>query len=439
MTDRHPPPLDLAIEQSTEPVRRLPAFDRAVEQSAEPVRRLPALDRAVEQSAEPARRLPALELAGRQTAEPARGAAGGRHLAALDVVRVLTVGLVIAVHTVSLQPGGIGWSNGAVLVVTHVSREVFFLLTAFVLTYAYRGQPWPAFWRRRFLLVGVPYLVWSAIYVLAAGQPRRLPVALLTGTASYHLYFLLVSMQLYLVFPLLRRLLRATAGRHRAVFVAAVAYQLTAYAILPHLIARPDALLISYLGFVVVGGIAAVHAVPLLAWTGRHRGAVLLSAIAVTVCGLGWFVLQTVVLHRDPTTASAVFQPLIVIESVAVAWAFLALGLSRRGEAFRTGAFRVGAFRAGAFRAGAFRTRVFRAGADVSFGVYLAHPLLLQGLLVAGLGGLVAGLPQPLVTLLALAVVVPAVYLICAVVVAALRRTRLSLALTGHPLPGGSR
>ena len=47
--------------------------------------------------------------------------------------------------------------------------------------------------------------------------PRSLVflVALVTGTASYHLYFLLVSMQLYLVFPLLRRLLRATAGRHR--------------------------------------------------------------------------------------------------------------------------------------------------------------------------------------------------------------------------------
>jgi len=37
------------------------------------------------------------------------------------------------------------------------------------------------------------------------------------------------------------------------------------------------------------------------------------------------------------------------------------------------------------------------------------------------------------ITLLALAVAVPAVYLTCAAVVAALRHTRLSLALTGHP------
>jgi peptidoglycan/LPS O-acetylase OafA/YrhL len=363
-------------------------------------------------------------------AEPSPGR--GRHLAALDVVRVLTVALVISVHAVSSQPGGVGWSNGAVLMVMHVSREVFFLLTAFVLTYAYRGRPWPAFWRRRFLLVGVPYLVWTAIYVLAAGDPWRFPIAALTGTGSYHLYFLLVSMQLYLVFPLLRRLLRATAGRHRALFAAAVAYQVTAYALLPRVIAQPDALLISYLGFVVVGGIAAWHAEALVAWTASHRPTVFWSTAAVIAAGLGWFALQTLVLSHGPTTASAVFQPAIVVESVAVAWTFLALGLPRRGAAGGLPPF-----------AG----RVFRVGADVSFGVYLGHPLLLQALLAAGLGTLVAGLPRPVITFLTLAVAVPAVYLICAVVTRALRRTPLSLALTGHPAvapvvpvsPGGLR
>jgi peptidoglycan/LPS O-acetylase OafA/YrhL len=332
-------------------------------------------------------------------------------LPALDVVRVLTVGLVISVHTVSLQPGGVGWSNGAVLMVAHVSREVFFLLTAFVLTYAYRDRPdvrWPAFWRRRYLLVGVPYLVWSAIYVLAAGRPSLFPVAVLTGTASYHLYFLLVSMQLYLVFPLLRRLLRVTAGRHRWLLAAAVAYQVAAYVLVPLLFARPDSLLISYLGFIVVGGVVAVHATPFLAWTAGHRRSVLLGTSGILGLGLAWFWFQLGVLGRDPSTASAVFQPAVVLESFAVAWAFLALGLTWHG-------------------------RVFRVGADVSFGVYLAHPLLLQGLLATGFFAGAAHWPNPLVTALALTVAVPAIYLTCAAVASALRRTPLSLALTGHP------
>ena len=43
--------------------------------------------------------------------------------------------------------------------------------------------------------------------------------------ARYHLYFLLVSMQIYLLFPLIRWVLRKTEGYHRWLLAAAVAYQ----------------------------------------------------------------------------------------------------------------------------------------------------------------------------------------------------------------------
>jgi hypothetical protein len=66
------------------------------------------------------------------------------HLHCLDLVRVLTVALVIGVHTVSQQPGGTGLTNGALLTVMHVSREVFFLLTAmtwgFLVSLLFTGQ-----------------------------------------------------------------------------------------------------------------------------------------------------------------------------------------------------------------------------------------------------------------------------------------------------------
>lgn len=343
------------------------------------------------------------------------------HLISVDLVRVLTVALVIGVHTVSQEPGGTGLTSGALLTVMHVSREVFFLLTAFVLVYTYRDRAatdWPGFWRRRYLLIGVPYLVWTAVYVSAAGEPSAFLREVLSGRATYHLYFLLVSMQLYLIFPVLLRLLRATARRPGRLLAAAAAYQLAAYAVAPHLSDYPDRLLVCYLGFVVAGGVAAVHAETFLAWTRRHRRPVLLATAAAAAAGVGWFLVQVEWLGRTTVAASAVFQPVVVVESFAVAWAFLALGLAWED-------------------AGAPGRRRVRAVADASFGVYLAHPLLLQGLLAAGaatgLTAAAAGLPGPVVTAVAMLVAVPLVYLSCAWAAALLRRTPLSLPLTGHP------
>jgi peptidoglycan/LPS O-acetylase OafA/YrhL len=79
---------------------------------------------------------------------------------------------------------------------------------------------------------------------------------------------------------------------------------------------------------------------------------------------------------------------------------------------------------------------LFRTGAEASFGVYLAHPLLLQGivalLVASGLETRASHLPDVAITAITLLVGVPVIYLTCAAVAAGLRRTPLSLPLTGH-------
>ena len=54
----------------------------------------------------------------------------------------------------------------------HVTREVFVLLSAFVLTYSYRerGLERRRFWRRRYPLVVIPYIAWTAVYAVADGS-----------------------------------------------------------------------------------------------------------------------------------------------------------------------------------------------------------------------------------------------------------------------------
>jgi peptidoglycan/LPS O-acetylase OafA/YrhL len=323
-----------------------------------------------------------------------------------------------------------------VLTVAHVSREVFFLLTAFVLTYSYRNRPVRplSFWRKRFLFVAVPYVAWSVIYFLA-DSPKLDPISsaaltLLTdladGAARYHLYFLLVSMQIYLVFPLLRAMLRATRRYHAILLFVCIAYQVTFYLAvqqewsigpLTGWLRRPDAWLSTYLGFVIAGGIAAWHAEDLVAWIRAHLGRTFACCGATVGIGIAVFYAQVFIEGQNPLIASEVFQPIVVIESFGIATAFLALGVlwQDRGRPAK---------------------RWVRKGSDASFGIYLAHPLLIQALDVAsaatGLTVLAQHASPNLVLVIEVVVIVPLFYVLAGTIATLARRTPLSLALAGR-------
>jgi len=355
----------------------------------------------------------------------------------LDLFRVLVVAFVVGVHTLSF---GVATSTpvGAFVTVFHTSRELFFLLTAFVLTYNYGqrdGIRWRPFWRKRYALVVPAYLAWSAIYFCFDHQ-RLDPVSgtllhfgrdLLDGGARYQMYFLLVTMQVYLAFPLLRWLQRRTAGHHLALLAAACGYQVAfTLAVQHHLVTSgvvgsylrdPSPWLPSYVLYVVAGGVAAWHFERLAAFTRRHT-ALAVPAFAAGLCaGLGAYFGAIVAAGQSPVTASAVFQPAVIAESLCFGWALLAVSLRWADR-------------------GARHRRLVSAGADGSFGIFLAHPLVLQGLLAltAATGVLAALRSAPVGLQLAalLGVAVPLIYGLSGVLAVAVRHTPLSLPLTGR-------
>jgi len=133
------------------------------------------------------------------------------HLWQLDVIRVSAFCAVIAVHAIDVtqQPSNVVAAGALMLL--QFGREVFFVLTGFVLVYAARTRTPAAlsFWRRRLPTAVLPYLAWTAIYFAYSiiGPARLQPswkglwADIVSGNAEYHLYFLLVIMQLYVVFP----------------------------------------------------------------------------------------------------------------------------------------------------------------------------------------------------------------------------------------------
>jgi peptidoglycan/LPS O-acetylase OafA/YrhL len=388
-----------------------------------------------------------------EAAAPAAAAAPARsrpHIVAFDMIRLIIMVFVVGVHTLAFGGGQVTLALGAVTTVFHTSRELFLLLTALVLTYNYghrKRLDWLRFWRRRYWLVLPAYVTWSAIYYAADGSGRGpFPSAflhdLLNAGARYHLYFLLVSMQIYLLFPVFRWVLRKTEGHHGHLWLAtaAVAYQLWLTCALHYHLGRPAAgplaeflngagqgiWVDSYVLYVVAGAIAGWHFEQICAFTRRHLGTVWRIALAAAVgvvAGIGTYLIEIYGFGATPANASAVFQPIVVVEAIAFGWALLGGGLlwSDRGAPHR---------------------KFCAAGSASSFGIYLAHPLVLQGLIAlagasflgpdGGLLGAVRRAPDGLEVVALLGVAVPIIYGVAWVIASAARRTPLSLMLTGR-------
>ena len=364
------------------------------------------------------------------------------------MIRLIIMVFVVSVHTLAFAGGNVTMSIGAVTTVFHTSRELFLLLTALVLTYNYGRRPLKAgrFLRRRFWLVLPAYITWSAIYYAADGHSRgAFPAAflhdLLNAGARYHLYFLLVSMQIYLLFPLIRWVLKKTEGYHAWLFGVALAYQAWLTVGLHYRVGRQGNGLIAqflngagqgywidtYVLYVVAGALAGWHFEQLCAFTRRHLRSgwrVALLAAAGVAAGIGVYLIEIEVFGATPNNASAVFQPVVIFEALAFGWALLGAGLlwSDRGAPLR---------------------KFCAAGSASSFGIYLAHPLVLQALLlIAGSryfgahGGLIGWLHRlshsSFEVLILLFIAVPLIYACAWMIASAVRRTPVSLLLTGR-------
>ena len=151
-------------------------------------------------------------------------------------------------------------------------------------------------------------------------------------------------MQIYLLFPLIRWVLKKTEGYHAWLFGAALAYQAWLTVGLHYKVGRHgNGALAQFLNaagqgywvdtyvlYVVAGALAGWHFERLCAFTRRHLrsgGRVALVAAAGVAAGIGVFLIETEVFGATPDNASAVFQPVVIFEALAFGWALLGAGL----------------------------------------------------------------------------------------------------------------
>jgi hypothetical protein len=182
----------------------------------------------------------------------------------------------------------------------------------------------------------------------------------------------------------------------------------------------------TYVLYVVAGAIAGWHFEQICVFTRRYLGTVpriALTAGVGVVAGVGTYLIEIYGFGATPANASAVFQPIVILEALAFGWALLGAGLlwSDRGAPHK---------------------KFAAAGSASSFGIYLAHPLVLQGLLLltgasflgpdGGWLGAIRRAPDGLTVLVLLFVAVPIIYAAAWLIASAARRTPASLMLTGR-------
>jgi peptidoglycan/LPS O-acetylase OafA/YrhL len=350
------------------------------------------------------------------------------HLWQVDVMRLLTFAAVISVHSLAFTEQPDNSVAAGAMMLLQFGREVFFALTAFVLTYTLldRRIGFRAVWRKRLLYVGVPYLAWTVIYYLysvGTGQVRpsltTFAIDVVSGGAMYHLYFLLVTLQLYLVFPAILAFVRRTAHVAGRVLIAVSVVNLAWLAVLQYVPSPGGSgrwvwdhayeLLPTYSMYVLAGCYAAAH-LPHLQQVLRAHGNRLVALAGLATAGaLGVYALQLT--SMAPRLADSVLQPAMALSCAAAIIVLYLIG-TRWAEGRRR------------------HQRQVEALSDVSFGVYLSHPLILA-VLVDFLGFGNTGQKFPPVVATIGAFVISTVGGIAIALLA--RRTPLSLALAGRP------
>jgi peptidoglycan/LPS O-acetylase OafA/YrhL len=199
-----------------------------------------------------------------ESTAPARGTR--QRLDHVDAMRPIKQSAVISTHAlIYFSPLSTSLLALSLLTLTHFSRDAFLFVSACMLAYSYRSHEsvkLAPYWKRRLISVGLPYVVWSVIYfpiasmtpsgsfpyfslsassMFSAHGAHQFFFALATG--YYHLYFLLVLLEFYVVFPYIYRFIRRYPLSHLPVLVGSVLWQFFYPYVVRH----------GWLGFVISG------------------------------------------------------------------------------------------------------------------------------------------------------------------------------------------
>ncbi|VXD10544.1 membrane protein with putative acyltransferase activity [Planktothrix serta PCC 8927] len=159
----------------------------------------------------------------------------GKYWLGGDVIRVLAIWGVMFIHVVQVglyNPTEIGWSWWSINVTQSLfiwAVPAFFIISGMLLMgFQNNQETWSDFYRKRLPKVGIPLIVWGSIYMPLefrwnlSKTPTEIWHDFWIGQISWHLYFLLAIIGLYLLTPWLRLWLAKLSQTQQAFAIAGI-------------------------------------------------------------------------------------------------------------------------------------------------------------------------------------------------------------------------
>ncbi len=346
----------------------------------------------------------------------------------VDAMRPVKQAGVVSTHSLLFFAPGATISVGGALMLLHVTREAFLFISACMLTYSYADLHrigYRYFYRRRFVSVAVPYICWTVIYFAVSLPGSGLGLwdglrhfGYLLGTGYYQLYYLIVIMQFYVLFPVLFWLVRRFAARPWAVMVVALFVQVLMTSLM-HWHVLPSRMqgffatreITSYLFYLIAGMVVALHLDDVHRWMVRNGWWIFAATVIAAAVAEIWYVAAKDHLVSWLGNPTDPLQPIVIpfnIGAIACVYLFGVWLVEKR------------------------RPRWIRAmamsGSDNSYTIYLAQMLFIYALGDLSWRSLDHVLPWPAVDAMAVVIVV----LSCVLLSSVLARTPLAVALTGR-------
>ncbi|NHN31576.1 acyltransferase [Paenibacillus agricola] len=232
----------------------------------------------------------------------------------LDIVRGIAILAVLVIHgtseaTVEIPIGSI--SQAFYLGLNKLGNfavPLFILMSGLVLFYRYiddwSGKQAVNFYLKRVKQILFPYLLWSLFYYVynqwmydrenLHWDWQEFLDMLPWADASYHLYFMVIIVQFYLVFPLLIWICRAWKGFRNGLFVFGIAVQVAAYSyerwVEPF--DHSASLCVTYFSLFTLGGFIGMHYDACIAFIQKHIAWILPVTVLLGASFMSLFLLE---------------------------------------------------------------------------------------------------------------------------------------------------